>query len=322
MKSLLPPFLASLIFFTIFFTAALPVIAATYVVQSGDTLYAIASRHGTTVDALKAANGLTSNVIWVGQTLQIGSSSPQTPTGAYHTVVRGDTLYSLARRYGTTVDAIMRANRLTSPNIYIGQRLTISSSPTPPVGSTTYTVVRGDTLYSIARRYGTTVDAMKALNNISGRFIYIGQLLRIPQTATFPTVTPIGTPTVGSTPTAIATPTITVTQTPTTTPTSANIIIQSINYNGVVPVVESDEYAIITNVGGATQSIGGWRLEAGDGEDFVFPSFDLMPNQVCRVYTNEDHPEYCGFNFGSSTAIWNNTEHATVALYTTPATPW
>ena len=282
MKRVLPPLLATLIFFM----ATLPVIAATYVVEQGDTLYSIATRYGTTVDTLKAANGLTSDVIWIGQTLQVGTSSPQPSTGIYHTVVRGDTLYALARRYGTTVDAVMQTNGLTRPNIYVGQRLMIGSSSVTPVGSTTYTVVRGDTLYSIARRYGTTVETIKAVNGLSGRLIYIGQRLLIPSI---------------SIPTASATPTV--------TPTPMNVIIESINFDGLVPDAESDEYAVITNAGTTSQNIGGWRLHADDpGQDFTFPNFELMPGQICRVYTNEVHTEYCGFSFGRGSAIWNNIE--------------
>ena len=49
------------------------------------------------------------------------------------------------------------------------------------------------------------------------------------------------------------------------------------------------------------------RRGAGDpGQDFVFPDFELQPGQQCRVYTNEYHPEYCGFSFGSGKALWNN----------------
>lgn len=102
----------------------------TYVVQQGDTLYSIARRFGTTVEAIKAANGLTSNTISVGQRLTIPGGTPSTPEpGATLYVVQpGDTLYSISRRYNTTVQAIMAANGLTSTNIIVGQQLRI---PTP-----------------------------------------------------------------------------------------------------------------------------------------------------------------------------------------------
>ncbi len=111
-----------------------------------------------------------------------------------------------------------------------------------------------------------------------------------------------------------ATPTITVipTQTPTATatptwPSQANVIIRYVLYDGVVPRVESDEYAEVFNQGFGPVNLARWRLNAGDpGQDFTFPGFILHPRQACRVYTNEFHPETCGFSFGSGRAIWNN----------------
>ena len=87
-----------------------------------------------------------------------------------------------------------------------------------------------------------------------------------------------------------------------------NVEITYILYDGVVPQVESDEYAVISNLGAGIVNLQNWRLNAGDlGQDFVFPNFNLLPSQSCRVYTNEFHPEYCGFSFGSSAALWNNS---------------
>lgn len=94
----------------------------TYTVQAGDSLWLIAQRYGTTVDAIKQVNGLTSNVLQIGQVLQIPVS--QAPYVEY-TVRAGDTLWELSRRYGTTVEAIMQANGLTSSFLQIGQVLRI-----------------------------------------------------------------------------------------------------------------------------------------------------------------------------------------------------
>jgi hypothetical protein len=75
-----------------------------------------------------------------------------------------------------------------------------------------------------------------------------------------------------------------------------------------VAQVESDEYAVITNQGGSAVNLAGWRLNAGAPEqEFSFPAFDLQAGQSCRVYTNESHPESCGFSFGVNQAIWNNS---------------
>ena len=85
----------------------------------------------------------------------------------------------------------------------------------------------------------------------------------------------------------------------------------------MVPRVESDEYVEIKNLGDSAVNIGGWRLvDIDDGSpQFVFPSYTLNPGQAIRVYTNEIHPEYGGFSFGSGTAVWNNSDPDTAALY-------
>lgn len=93
-----------------------------YTVVSGDTLWSIANRFGTTVGEIKALNGLTSDLLLIGQVLKIPSKQG---TNISYTVVSGDTLWSIARRYGTTVDAIKRLNGLTGDEIRVGQTLLI-----------------------------------------------------------------------------------------------------------------------------------------------------------------------------------------------------
>jgi endonuclease YncB( thermonuclease family) len=118
-----------------------------------------------------------------------------------------------------------------------------------------------------------------------------------------PTATPA--PPTSAPPTATPQVQPTITQPPQAAP--GKVEITYIFYDGVVKRVESDEYAVIKNVGGSPINLGGWRLNAGDeGQDFIFPNFELQPGQACRVYTNEHHPETCGFSFGIGHAIWNN----------------
>ena len=95
-----------------------------------------------------------------------------------YTVRAGDTLWLLANRYGTTVEAIKRLNGLTSDALQIGQTLRIPLSQSQQY--ITYTVRPGDTLWLLANRYGTTVDAIRKLNGLSGSNLSIGQVLKIP----------------------------------------------------------------------------------------------------------------------------------------------
>ncbi len=148
----------------------------TYTVQRGDTLYQIARRFNTTVDAIKSLNNLTSDTLQIGQILKI----PTIENEGYisYTVQSGDTLYAIARRYNTTVDEIKRLNNLTSNTLGIGQVLTL---PTKSLENTfDYVVQSGDTLYAIARRYNTTVDSIKQVNNLTSNTLTIGQVLKIP----------------------------------------------------------------------------------------------------------------------------------------------
>ena len=89
----------------------------------------------------------------------------------FYEVKNGDTLYAIALKYNTTVDALMKNNDLTSSFLQIGQVLKIPT--TSNLG--TYTVVAGDTLYSIAKRYNMSVDELKELNNLANNLLYVGQ---------------------------------------------------------------------------------------------------------------------------------------------------
>lgn len=130
-------------------------------------------------DAIKLQNNITDYVEGVVKAIADYTGVPYIPptttdTGVY-TVQRGDTLYSIARKYNLTVDEIKALNNLTSNEIYIGQNLQIS-----PVQGNTYVVQRGDTLYSIARKYDVSVNDLKEVNNLNTNILYIGQELLIP----------------------------------------------------------------------------------------------------------------------------------------------
>ena len=151
-----------------------------YVVRSGDTLWLLAQRFGTTVDAIKSLNGLKTDDLRIGQILKIPTTG--TSDGSYfeYVVRSGDTLWLLAQRYHTTVDAIIHLNGLPDNNLSIGQILKIPSASTMPAPYFDYTVRAGDTLWQLAQRFGTTVDAIKNLNGLNSDTLQIGQVLRIP----------------------------------------------------------------------------------------------------------------------------------------------
>lgn len=149
-----------------------------YIVKKGDTLYSIAMANNTTIDELKRINNLTSNILSIGQVLKLPSDKvsdiEKEENTISYTVQKGDSLYSIARKYDTTIDRIKKLNNLTTNLLSIGQVLLI---PTDTNLETTYTVQKGDSLYSIAKKYDTTVDRLKQLNNLSSNLLSIGQIL-------------------------------------------------------------------------------------------------------------------------------------------------
>ena len=140
-------------------------------------MYSIAQKYNTTVDKLKKLNNLTSNLLSIGQSLKIPTKSEN--NYIEYTVKKGDNLYSIARNYGLTQSELMDYNNLTSNLLSIGQILKIPVSKDSTSQKTTYTVQKGDSLYSIAKKYNTTVDSIKRKNNLTSNLLSIGQKLII-----------------------------------------------------------------------------------------------------------------------------------------------
>ena len=148
-----------------------------YTVKSGDSLWSISKKFGITVDELKSANNLSSNLLSVGQNLIIPGKEDQA-TGDEYVVKKGDTLYSIARKYNTSVDNLKSINNITTDSLAIGQIIKLPS--TSSTASDTYIVKKGDSLYSIARTYNTSVDKLKEINNLTSNALAIGQVLKLP----------------------------------------------------------------------------------------------------------------------------------------------
>ena len=151
----------------------------TYVVQKGDTLYSIANKYNTTINELRTLNNLKSNILSIGQNLKIPTKEEviideNMPINTY-TVKDGDTISTIADDYNISVTDLINYNNLTDYELYVGQILRIPTIKEE--GNNTYIVKRGDTLYSIARLYNTTIDNLRRLNNLDGNNLQIGQSL-------------------------------------------------------------------------------------------------------------------------------------------------
>ena len=173
-------------------TPAVPVAqesSETYTVQPGDTLSGIASRYGTTYQALAALNAIANpNIIHPGQVLRVTGSAPApvaqtTPAPAVqtYTVVSGDTLSGIASRFGTTYQVLAALNGIADPNkIYPGQVLKINGIAQASPAETVYTVQPGDTLSGIAAKYRTSYQHLAEINAIpDANKIYPGEKIKI-----------------------------------------------------------------------------------------------------------------------------------------------
>jgi LysM repeat protein len=178
------------------------------VVRRGDTLWDLALRHGVTVADLVAWNRIANpSVIHVGQRIVLQPPAPMATAPAppppppstplVHVARAGDTLWDIAIRYGTTVDALAAANDLANPSfIRVGQAIAIpqsasstppstpavpASAPSAPTSAVVHVVQRGETLWAISARYGVSIASIVQANSLANAsFIRTGQSLTIP----------------------------------------------------------------------------------------------------------------------------------------------
>lgn len=161
-----------------------------YMIRPGDSLYGIARKRGISLDVLLRANpDVDSQRLMVGYIICIpvssspgrpdGDETPDAPLGTFTYMVKsGDTLFGIAERFNTTVSNILVFNPISNPNeIYPGQELVIPQSPPEAI---IYTVQPGDTLFSIAKEYGTQVDTIMEFNYLTDTTIRVGDRLVVP----------------------------------------------------------------------------------------------------------------------------------------------
>ena len=126
---------------------------------------------------LKSLNNLNSNNLQVGQILILPGEQSNNEDNTY-TVKSGDSLWSIANKYNTSVSELKSLNNLNSDILQIGQVLKLPSNDN--LTGNTYTVKSGDSLWSIANKYNTSVSELKSLNNLSSDVLQIGQVLKLP----------------------------------------------------------------------------------------------------------------------------------------------
>lgn len=202
-----------------------------YFVKNGDTLSSISRKTGVPIDEIKRLNNLKNNRIHIGQKLvlnvkeekivdtetqsialisdkkqeikeneetsiDVAAESSKIVINKYHKIKKGETLSSIAKKYGTTVASIKKLNNLKSNAINTGRTIIVARivkevppaiiNPTPIVTVSPkiyYNVKIGDTLESIASKFGISVTALKETNLLSDGRIKVGQTLVIPQVA-------------------------------------------------------------------------------------------------------------------------------------------
>ncbi|WP_078544281.1 C40 family peptidase [Litchfieldia alkalitelluris] len=154
----------------------------TYQVRHGDTLWSIAKNHNLSTTELKQLNHLTSDMIYIGQVLNVTIGETPITKPSIYSVKSGDSLSSIARQYTMTVIELKLLNNLTSDLIHPGQTLIVKGENTSeayPTTTSQYTVVAGDSLSAIAKRFNITVQELMGLNQLTSDVIFIGQTLKV-----------------------------------------------------------------------------------------------------------------------------------------------
>lgn len=305
-----------------------------HIVQAGENLWAIAQQNGTTEEYLMAINGLSSNLLQIGQTISLSgdesdfTTTPNQPvTDGVHVVVAGDNLWDIAQMYGTTEDQLLAWNGLSSNFLQIGDLISVYgptdnvatdtdtpaevTTPNQPVSDGVYVVVAGDNLWDIAQWYGTTEDQLMAWNGLSSNFLQIGDRISV-----------YG-------PTEVTTPVEAVTPTEPAAPTETT--------EGIYTVIAGDNLWAIAQANGTTEeylmAINGMennflqigqqiRLVAADGTDApATPTANPNARKVIlpRVHVvreGEDTINIARQNFIDEEQLlkWNELTDATIAV--------
>ncbi|MGQ9863416.1 MAG: LysM peptidoglycan-binding domain-containing protein, partial [Bacteroidia bacterium] len=143
----------------------------------------IAQKYGTTTQNLMKINNLRSTHLKAGQILKVSGFSPASssaPRATYHRVRQGETLSSIAQKYGTTTQNLMKINNLRSTHLKAGQILKVSGSSARSSPERYHVVQKGESLWSIAKKYKTTPEKIEKINKLKSSALQPGQKLLLP----------------------------------------------------------------------------------------------------------------------------------------------
>lgn len=151
-----------------------------YTVKKGDTLYSISKNQNIPIDTIIKLNNLTSSNLEIGQQLKLKSDSNNSSNKNQYIVQRGDTLYSIALKYNTTVDKLRKLNNLNTNTLTIGQILVL------PIENDIdeydiYVVKKGDSLWSISRKFNIDINDLIELNNLKDLTLQMNQSILVPK---------------------------------------------------------------------------------------------------------------------------------------------
>jgi len=157
-----------------------------YTVKRGDTIGEIAEMYHVSSHQIRQWNGLSGNKIVVGQKLKIypNGNTKKTTTNTsgqyvYHTIKRGETISQIAEQYQVSVASLKQWNGLRSNKIIAGSKLKIKRGNTHSGSNEYHIVSSGESLYTIAKKYNTTIQKIKSLNNLKSSTIKPGQKLKV-----------------------------------------------------------------------------------------------------------------------------------------------
>lgn len=154
-----------------------------YKVKENDTVYTIAFSHNMNTNELMEINSLLNDSINEGDILFVYDTDNPVDENVYYTVKSSDNLYEIAKQFHVSVDDLIELNNLTTDKLQVGDTLIVLNKEVInkiKENAELYYVLPGDSLYSIARKRGTTVEVLKAVNNLTSDQLSIGQSLIIP----------------------------------------------------------------------------------------------------------------------------------------------